>query len=493
MSVVLDLPVEISEYARADLPQTLLVRGLPGTGKTMFSLALLRSFPGRRVYISSRVTTAELRREFPWLGNNGDRIETIDASDWSGGVRRAAEMLDGARSLVLHPETSREMRSLWLPEPILEMWSRLDPSSPSMVVVDSWDALIEQYLGFRPPNGHAVPDRSEVERILIDQLTRATVFLVLITERDELTQLDYLVNGVVQTGWERGVDRPERWMWLRKLRGVRINNPEYPYTLEGGRFACITPVPPDYRTRMVAAVPEPDDALGFIWPGTPDFASAFGRLPLRKIGLLEKQAMVPSPAVRMVLGPMVSHVVGRGGRVVHVLPPDIFPDDLWDGYRAILSHDRFLRQVRIQSVAGNVSEEVQPVVLRSPRASGGSTEPHFTDAHRFLHEASPEVPNLMVIWLDGLEAIASSQGYEYSPKGVPAIALQYVTTTPSHLLFVGNAESPFTAELRSIASLHIQFGARNGRVFVSGTKPLTPPFVLTDGEGNGPYHLIRVV
>lgn len=495
MSLVLDLPQEVLEFLRAEVPQTMLVRGAPGTGKTMFALSLLANYPGRRLFVSTRVPPGELRREFPWLGRSDLRIEAIDAADGFAGVHRQAEMLARARELILQPEGSSDLRPLWLPEPIQEAWSRSDPGSRTMVVLDSWDALIERYLGsgFLASPGAAVPDRPELERILLTQMARAPVFLALVAERDEPSQLDYLVNGVVHTRWERMNGRPERWIWLRKLRGTRIDTPEYPFTLDGGRFACISPLPIDFRAPLVPPVPEPDARPGQIWPGTPEFANAFGRLPLHRVSLIEREAIVPSEAIRLVIGPMMAHILQSGGRLVHVLPPDSNADDVWRGYRELIGIEQFRRQVRIQAITSDSSEEVQSVVLPPPRPSGGPTEPHLKEAIQFLREAPADAPNLMVVWVDGLVALAELQEFEYTPQGLPAVAVRVATGAPIHLLFIGVDGDRLTREVRALSSIHLRFLGRNGRVFIEGDKPLTPPFVLALGEHPGPYHLVRVV
>ncbi len=53
-----------------------------------------------------------------------------------------------------------------------------------MVVLGSWDALVERYLA-APHSGDVRPDRSELERILLDPMAGGPVFLVLVLVRTE--------------------------------------------------------------------------------------------------------------------------------------------------------------------------------------------------------------------------------------------------------------------------------------------------------------------
>jgi len=494
MSTIQDLPDEILEFLSTEPPQSLIVRGPPGTGKTLLSLALLCHYPGRRVYVSSRVSTKELQREFPWLESKANRIEVVDAAGGSGGVREKAELVAYARHQLSDPAGSDELRSLWLPEPIQETWSRLDPRSPTIVVIDSWDALIERYLGFGSSEGGPVPDRPEIERILVEQMAKAPVFLVLVTERDEVTQLDYLLNGVVQTRWVRTNSRVERWLSLSKLRGVRLDMTEYPFTLDGGRFACITPFPPEYRSRLTKAVPDPDPQPGLIWPGNGEFAAAFGRLPVRRLTLIEKEPLVPDEAVRTVVRPIIAHAVEHGGRVVQTLPPEIFPDEMWSSYRDVISLEQFHHQVRIGSVITHVTDEVRPSLLpRPPPAREGPSGPLFPQALQFLQDASPSAPNLLVSWLDGVHELARMQGSDLSGISLPGVAMGYLSTAPIHVIFIGTEDDPFGRGLRAMASIRLRFRERNGRVFIAGDKPITPQFVLADSEGADSYNLVRVV
>jgi KaiC/GvpD/RAD55 family RecA-like ATPase len=68
MSSVVRVPPELDAFLRLQPPQSLLIRGPPGSGKTMLSLALVEGFPGRRVYVSLRVSREGLLEQIPWLG-----------------------------------------------------------------------------------------------------------------------------------------------------------------------------------------------------------------------------------------------------------------------------------------------------------------------------------------------------------------------------------------------------------------------------------------
>ena len=62
------LPQELRDFLHLPGPQTLLIRGPPGSGKSTLSLGLAASFPGARLFISSRVSRPKLLLQYPWIG-----------------------------------------------------------------------------------------------------------------------------------------------------------------------------------------------------------------------------------------------------------------------------------------------------------------------------------------------------------------------------------------------------------------------------------------
>lgn len=174
-------------------------------------------------------------------------------------------------------------------------------------------------------------------------MAEGPVFLVFVVEDREAGQLEYFVNGVVTTEQLIRDQRMERWLRIDKLRGARIANPSYPFSLEGGRFQCIEPFRTDRRPTSEHREPEPEHLPGLIWPGSTSFASLFGRLPLGKLTLMEQDPAVPLEAVNLLLTPLIGQTLHQGGRVVLVPPPGIDLSDLWEPYQDSIAKEPFVQ------------------------------------------------------------------------------------------------------------------------------------------------------
>jgi hypothetical protein len=463
----------------------------------MLALELLEAFSGRRIYVTSRVRTAELELDFPALGRmtRAGQLSIVDMTVTGGDLREASRAVASAPGLVVPNDPSRSLRALLLPPAVLEAWSQSSPTAPTLIVLDSWDAIVERHLGDPSQFGEFHTSREDLERIALAQMSDGPVFLVLVGEHREEGQLEYLVNGVVSLERTIRDDRMERWLRIDKLRGIRITHPSYPFSLEGGRFRCIEPFHTGARTATPRIDPEPEVCPGEIWPGSSDYASFFGRLAVGKITLIEYDSEVPISAVRLLVVPMLNQVVARGGRVFHIPHPGIHLAEVWKMYEGLTPKETFLRQVRVLGTLTNGDpEEFRSISFPLPSAKPEGVSPRVPEAAKFLREnPDPDHPNLGVLSISGLKTLNSLQPGTYTPEVLPGLALSYLHQSPGHEVWVGPEDDPLTQSLRPMADTRIRLLSREGRVFVHGVIPRTPSLVLSEGDDRSLYHLLLIV
>ncbi len=511
MSYIQRLPAELREFLTLPGPQSLLVRGPPGSGKTTLCLALLEAASGQRMLLTSRVSQSELYRAFPWLGENGhSQIQIVDTADIEANLREISHAAAETRRLIVDGAAERKELTefLWLPSPIQEAWSHLPPDAPSFVVIDSWDALIESYLGGIGPKSDDLPDRQELERILLRQLGKSRSHVVIVLERREESQLDYLVNGVIVTQRELGNERLERWLQLPKLRGIRIANAFYPYTVESARFQCIEPMRTYADLHRGRFEPEPDAMPGHIWPGSRVFAENFGRLPIGKTSLFETDAEVQDHVLQLVLAPMLAAAANIGGRALLVPSPSLSAREIWDSLRGSAARARLEHGVRVLDVTGQLAVTakstipeflplVLPITALLPNATAGGSNAPDTEVRRYLASAGTSGgPVLTIVFASGFASLASAMHMPLTPEQVesfPGFAQAMLGGAASHLAIAGRTGAPLIESVRSLAALHVHLRVRQGRVFVYGSKPWTSGLVLTEGNDTAPYDLLRIV
>ncbi|MGI0072045.1 MAG: RAD55 family ATPase [Thermoplasmata archaeon] len=508
MSTAVRLPAELRAFLQLRGPQTLLVRGPPGSGKSTLCLALLESSPGEKILITSRVSTGELHREFPWLGANSGGIQVVDSSD----VEPPFDPPDGTKepTLLVDDPSPRERRELTeflhLPSPVQDAWSRLPRDGPSVVVIDSWDALVEQYLGRRSTSSGRTIERSEIERILLRRMGHVPCHLVLVVEREDQTPLDYLVNGVIVTRREVNDDRLERWLSLPKLRGIRIANSAYPYTVDGAKFQCIDPIRAYGQLQPGEYEPEPDPLPNYLWPGSKSFVESFGRLPLGRLSIFEADDDLPDQMLGHLLRPAIRWTLHAGGRVLLVPSLARSAEEIWASVAGAADPALICQRMRVVDVShqlatttGQSHPEFLQAVVPPERLVPTLSDPDAKGAEltRWLKGPPSEThPGLVLLYETGLQSLAASMKISITPD-VAANFLAGIQSTLGganlHLFMIGRPGSELFNRILSVAAIRIRLRNRLGRVFLYGLKPWTSGFVLAEGSNGGPYELLRIV
>jgi KaiC/GvpD/RAD55 family RecA-like ATPase len=185
-----------------------LVKGLPGSGKTIFALELLRRAGGGH-YVSTRVSGDKLSQQIP----------TIKELVVTGGRDR------GRARGVMDLKDLRLANPTQLIKYILEVTEQV--RKEQLVVVDSWDAMAKEM---------SAAERLRTERTLVAITEGGRAKLVFVSEEPENTTLSYLADAVVELKRELHEGAVVRTLEMQKLRGSPIIRPTTLFSLVGARF-----------------------------------------------------------------------------------------------------------------------------------------------------------------------------------------------------------------------------------------------------------------
>ena len=306
----LRIPRELYEFLKRE--HTLLIKGEPGTGKTVLSLELLRIFSKENtgVYFSSRVPRDVLYEQYPWLKESLKNGRVIVP----GGLKIEDLTLETVESFIEH------------------LIETLKKTSNPFVVIDSWDALVK---GLNPS------ERIIEEKNILSVIYSIKGRVIFVMEAPETTSLDYLVDGIVTLrdvdvysggeyeagGRRRTGVKSLREMELNKLRGILRLQKKYIFTLQDGRFRSIQPFGGFLPSILLKPKPIIDPDEKRVSSGIEDFDAVLnGGLERGSFNLIEQGFGVGMRITHSILIPMIVNNVNLGRGVV-IIPSEGFSID----------------------------------------------------------------------------------------------------------------------------------------------------------------------
>ncbi len=211
----------------------LLIRGAPGTGKTLFSLTLMKNIENS-ILIAPRKVYLDIKKNYPWIPEKTkERILIID------------EKYDY--------KTTHKFGNLFflLPESLRFALNKIEDGEANTIILDSWYTLIEE-LKYKSIEEQERKDIYDPDRFLLNlvKLSDLGVNLIINREGDQEDTLSYVADGVITLNKKMEYGRIYRYLSLDKLRGVRIRRPEYLFTLKDGMANILISLPFEHPRKI---------------------------------------------------------------------------------------------------------------------------------------------------------------------------------------------------------------------------------------------------
>lgn len=182
------------------------------------ALELTRLFPEncRAVYLSTRISPERLYEQFPWSKSCIHQENVLDSNANA------------------YPDTKQEALFEYVDKPsfLRSLYSKVmdSPKENIAIIVDSLDTL---KLNLKIPS-----DDLDMECDILEIANKLNAKVLFISEQCRESKLDYLVDGVLRLEKKIVDGRLLRKLYIEKVRGNKIENPVYLFTLKGGRFTC---------------------------------------------------------------------------------------------------------------------------------------------------------------------------------------------------------------------------------------------------------------
>ncbi|MEM2143906.1 MAG: gas vesicle protein GvpD P-loop domain-containing protein [Candidatus Jordarchaeaceae archaeon] len=201
---------------------SLHIKGSAGTGKTTLALEIAKSMSskGSVIYLSTRVSPERVINQFPWVREFLEENNILDAKLGQ-----------------ISPDVPKDVLFEYTEQPeflkLINAKIQMSEKRPVTVIVDSLDAL-KAHLNISEAN-------LTLESNLLELGEKTSTNMLFVTENSSESKLDYLTDEVVRLEREVLNKRLVRKIYLEKIRGEKIHQPYYLFTLKDSRFTTFKP------------------------------------------------------------------------------------------------------------------------------------------------------------------------------------------------------------------------------------------------------------
>lgn len=496
------IPSEIIEFLEKDGGSSIFLKGSAGTGKTTLALQLIEEMgdPEKSFYFSTRVSDESLYNQFPWLEEKEMRNQIIDSSKvfletlYEEGEEDEEEELPESEKKKIEsakdflgsieergpPEEADRTRLSGLEEkvPSLErIYDRIDKILPErpMLVIDSVEGITTRY---------GLDEEEFIMTLQKDLVENSNTNLILVLEKSDAKELEYLVDGVVKLNRYEIDERTVRDIEQIKLRGTEIQQPAYLMTLKGGRFSCFEPysfeVPEEIKWE---AMESPEKKYS---TGTEDLDELLsGGFDVGSYNVFEIKENVGNEEYLSVIRPIFLNFLAKNRGVLAVLSGGTHPENLRDDLSRFVSRDLFDTKFRIIDYFSAQSDEPYKMSL------GGKSRDEVGEIYnQNIQEIKGDKDNPILDY-SAFDTLEYMMGNEIAIK---QMLEAFASTKVSDNLGIGIMKHGLKAanEIKNMADNYFVISSVNKTPCIHGIKPKTGLYAIIKDEDKGGPH-IRLV
>jgi hypothetical protein len=428
---------------------TLLIKGLAGTGKTTVALEILKAAgPGKGAYISSRVPKELLETHIPAMKETLENQDFLDIR-----LEDATSVLDFVMRLI-------------------------EPKRITTIVFDSWDGLAKEL---------DETERLRAEKTLMALANNSSAQFIFVSEEPGATTIDYLVDGIVEVVRVEEQDRVVREFVIHKLRGTRIPQHKYIFTLLEGKFTFFEPYAiPDY-SKMNKFIRRPDIGESYSF-GSGALDRLFGGIIPGSTLAIEYDETVPYSALRAIELPPIINFLAMGRSAILLPLPGANDERTASILSKAVGEAAVNRRLRVLNILRTrdlktadlmktaTPKEIHEVVTNETIRLRAIS----ADKSVLLVKSVSALENLFASDLDSLLEVTSQE----------IITLQQ--SHDAHILFLPK-DSPIRSRILSMSTSYAKLFVRDGTVLIFGVKPHTGIYALQHLEDPTSPSLTQIV
>ncbi|MHA1976886.1 MAG: gas vesicle protein GvpD P-loop domain-containing protein [Candidatus Hodarchaeales archaeon] len=297
------LPDEFSNFSITDKSYSLLIKGLPGTGKSSLALELVVKLPNS-FFISTRIDPEAIIEDSLWL------------NDLIPKNRKYPFFIDATRSGKVSENSSiQKMNFETIPEFVQQLFTLGADLSHRIFVIDSWNAVIGNLSDTQIHHW---------ESAIVQRVQGKNDKIIFVEEGIKDSTLDWMVDGHAILSKRNiisshGISRRIRELSFPKMRGIEISNETYLTTLSKGRMKTFPPYKYRFPAILLKSKTISDSDEQHISSGSNDFDTLLGGGFQKGSYNLFEVSTIVGDGLDIILFPLITNHLNKKRTVLSIL------------------------------------------------------------------------------------------------------------------------------------------------------------------------------